>query len=118
MKRILVCGDRNWNDSEKIREILKEYPKESVIIHGGCRGADTLAGNVAKTLHMPVIVFSAEWNKHGLAAGPIRNKKMLDEGKPDIVLAFHGDISSSKGTKNMISQARTRGIEIILYDKV
>ena len=115
-KRILVCGDRNWNDSEKIREVLKEYPKESVIIHGGCRGADTIAGNVAKEYGMSVIVFPAEWSKHGLAAGPIRNKKMLDEGKPDLVLAFHSDISSSKGTNNMISQARKKGIETILYE--
>lgn len=45
---------------------------------------------------------------------PIRNKQMLDEGKPDLVLAFHTDIENSKGTKNMIYQAKKRGIKVIL----
>jgi len=39
---------------------------------------------------------------------------MLDEGKPDLVLAFHTDIKNSKGTKNMIQQAEKRGIKVIL----
>lgn len=111
MNRILVCGDRNWSDADKIRDVLKGYSRDSVVIHGGCSGADTIAGFVAKELGMTVIVFKAEWNKYGLSAGPIRNKKMLDEGKPDIVIAFHSDIASSKGTKNMISQSRAKGVE-------
>jgi hypothetical protein len=116
MKRILVCGDRNWSDVERIRTVLNEFPTDSIIIHGGCRGADTIAGNVATALKMGVVVFHAEWNKHGLAAGPLRNTKMLDEGNPDIVIAFHPNISTSKGTKNMITQAKSRGIEVILYE--
>lgn len=117
MKRILVCGDRNWSDSDKIKTVLTEFPSnDSVVIHGGCRGADTIAGNVAKEYGMNVVVFQAEWGKYGRGAGPIRNKKMLDEGKPDIVIAFHSDISSSKGTKNMIEQARKKGVEVVLYE--
>lgn len=112
MNRILVCGDRNWSDYAKIRNVLGEYPSDSVVIHGGCRGADVIAGFVAKELGMTVIVFKAEWNKYGLSAGPIRNKKMLDEGNPNIVIAFHSDIANSKGTKNMISQSRAKGVDV------
>ena len=39
---VLVCGDRNWTNKEKIKETLKKHPA-SLIIHGGCRGADRLA---------------------------------------------------------------------------
>ena len=58
--------------------------------------------------------YPANWNLHGRAAGPIRNKQMLDEGKPDIVYAFHPNISESKGTKDMVRQAKNRGIETIV----
>ena len=35
---------------------------------------------------------------------------MIDEGKPDFVAAFHNNIDQSKGTKNMINQAKKAGI--------
>lgn len=31
---------------------------------------------------------------------------MLDEGKPDFVVAFHNDITNSKGTLDMITRAK------------
>ena len=116
MARILVCGDRNLCEYNEIHELLGEFPSTSVVIHGGCRGADKMAGFVAELLGMKVKVFPADWKRYGKAAGPIRNKKMLDEGCPDVVLAFHEDISRSKGTKNMIEQACERGVDVILID--
>lgn len=59
-----------------------------------------------------MIIYFAEWNKYGKSAGPIRNKKMIDEGNPDIVIAYHDDIENSKGTKNMITQAKDKGIKV------
>jgi hypothetical protein len=64
------------------------------------RGADTLAGIIAEQIGLQVEVYPADWNRHGQAAGPIRNQQMLDQGRPDIVLAFHANISQSKGTKD------------------
>lgn len=63
--------------------------------------------------YMPVIhrPFPADWKQYGKAAGPIRNKQMLDEGQPDLVLCFHDDIEKSKGTKNMYELAKARGIK-------
>lgn len=57
---------------------------------------------------VPVRVFKADWDKHGKAAGPIRNQQMLDEGKPDLVLAFAG----GKGTDDMCRRARAAGVEV------
>jgi len=64
--------------------------------------------------------FPADWKSYGKGAGPIRNQLMLDEGKPDLVLAFHNDISSSRGTADMIRRAKKHGIsyEIISEDSV
>ena len=116
-QRILVCGDRNMTDYKEIHKILNEFPSDSVVIHGNCRGADKMAGRAAKKLGMEVMVFPADWKTFGKAAGPIRNTKMLDEGHPDVVIAFHPNISQSKGTKNMIDQACMRNINVILIEE-
>jgi len=42
--RILVCGDRNWTAWKPIEDFIKTLPKDTVIIHGDCRGADKMAG--------------------------------------------------------------------------
>lgn len=124
--RVLCCGDRNWTSYEIIRKELEKFPKDTEIIQGCANGADKMSANIAKSLGLKFISskdnndiinnpgFPADWKKYGRAAGPIRNKQMLDEGKPDLVLAFHTDIKNSKGTKNMIQQAKDRGIKIIL----
>jgi hypothetical protein len=51
--------------------------------------------------YVPVIEFPANWKVYGRAAGPIRNMKMLLEGKPDLVVAFPGGI----GTADMVKKA-------------
>ena len=117
--KILVCGDRHWDDKHKILNALDRdefFPRQSIstVIHGGCRGADTLAGECAKELGFKeVIEFPADWAKYGNKAGPIRNRQMLDE-KPDIVLAFHSNLSKSKGTLDTVMEANRRGIEVWL----
>lgn len=121
MRRVLVCGDRTWTDKEAIMKILSQYPSDTVIIHGDngdvdpttgkvIKGADKLAGECAKELGLTVKAFPAQWEKYGRAAGLVRNKEMLDEGLPIEVIAFHCDITKSKGTKNMIAQASKRKI--------
>lgn len=116
MQRILVCGSRDWNNIELIHERLKDFPIDSVVIHGGCKGADIIAGVIAKELGMEVLCFTAEWKKYGKSAGPKRNQRMLDEGVPTLVLAFHDDINSSKGTLDMIKKAKGRGITVELIE--
>ena len=113
MKRILICGSRDWTSHNTIKSVLSNYSKEIIVITGGCRGADTIAENVAKNLGMTVQVFNADWKKYGPSAGPIRNQKMLEE-KPDLVIAFHENLDNSKGTKDMVNRARKAGIEIMI----
>jgi len=109
--KILICGDRNWSNKKKIMEELIKVAKENtaLVIHGAARGADTLSGEVAKELGMRVATFPAQWEKFGKAAGVLRNIEMLDE-KPDLVLAFHNDLSKSKGTAHTVKTAQKRGI--------
>jgi len=112
-KRILICGDRNYQDWIKVQEYLDTISRTTIIIHGGARGADSLAGNLATSLKMKVIKFPANWDKYGKAAGVLRNQQMLDEGHPDLVVYFHKDIENSKGTRDMLKRATDSGIRTI-----
>jgi len=115
--RVLVCGDRNWTNIHAIWRHLVGLSKDTIIIEGEARGVDSLAREVAESLGMKVMPFPADWNKHGRAAGPIRNIQMLKEGKPDLVLAFHPDLEKSKGTKHMVEISKKAGIEVMVFDK-
>lgn len=109
--RLLVCGSRTWDDLVAIRsELIARQP--SLVIEGEARGADLLARQAAEELGIPVLPFPADWQQYGRAAGPIRNRQMLDEGQPDEVLAFSPDLAKSKGTRNMVEQARKRGLPV------
>lgn len=116
--RILVCGSRDWTDRKTIyRNVNMPFPEPVTVIHGACRGADWIAGDVARELGYFIEEYPADWKKHGRAAGPIRNAQMLREGKPDMVIAFHNDIDNSKGTKDMVKRARAAGIKVIIISK-
>jgi hypothetical protein len=108
--RVLVCGDRNWTEQVPIYMRLRQLPRDTVVIHGCARGADTIGGQVARSLGFKVLEFPADWDKYGKGAGPIRNQQMLDEGKPELVLAFHRNFADSKGTKDMVSRAKKANI--------
>jgi len=117
--RILCCGDRNWGlsnlraDEIKIKNALSNYDSsDTTVIHGACGGADAISSTTARNLGMTVESYPADWTGYGRAAGPIRNQQMLDEGKPDLVIAFHSDIENSKGTADMVRRARKANIPI------
>jgi hypothetical protein len=115
--RVLVCGSRHFNDLNKMVKVVWEMfdPDDTItLIHGDARGADRTSEVVFTSgyfKNMPeVLKFPANWNAHGKAAGYIRNKQMLDEGEPDLVMAFWDGVSP--GTKNMVSQAEKAGVPV------
>lgn len=112
MTRYLICGGRNPDEqtSELVWNWVMTHVEDGdVVIHGAARGVDTLAMIAAQALpgvkHAP---FAADWHTHGKAAGPIRNQRMLDEGKPDFVIAFPG----GKGTADMMRRAEAAGVPV------
>lgn len=112
--RILVCGGRDYNNRIKLFEILdlwhRDYPK-LVIIQGGARGADSLAGEWAKDRGVPQEIFPANWDLYGKSAGFKRNRQMLEEGRPNLVLAFAG----GRGTAMMVDIAEKAGVSVWKY---
>src|SRR6186713_1671523 len=112
--RILVCGSRHFDDLKvlhrELLDVVKNNEAPFVFIEGGAKGADFLARCWAKFEGYEFEEYPANWKEHGKKAGPIRNKQMLDEGKPDLVIAFLAP--NSRGTKNMIEQAEKAGVPV------
>jgi hypothetical protein len=109
--RVLVCGGRDYSDFEHLSEVLDRHYRVrpfSHLIHGGAAGADLLADTWASDNHVLRVPFFAEWDVFGKSAGPIRNGRMLEEGKPDLVLAFAG----GRGTADMIRKAEASGVPV------
>ena len=110
--RYLICGGRDFDDWPMLDRALRQlilHPTIATIIQGEARGADKLAAVWAVEHRAQVESYPADWSTHGRSAGPIRNRQMLDEGKPDVVIAFPG----GRGTANMIEQARARKLVVI-----
>lgn len=111
--RILVCGGRHFSDkalvARELDALLRTARNDCLrIIQGGATGADALARAWCFSRFIPYENYPADWSRHGKAAGPMRNQRMLDEGKPDLVLAFPG----GRGTADMVQRARQAGVEV------
>jgi len=128
--RVLVCGGRSYADKAKVYNTLDALceqrgmkgdedacgnwmPKDIRIIHGGATGADALADDWAVVNWVPVDEFKADWARDGKAAGPLRNQRMLVDGRPDLVVAFPG----GRGTADMVRRARAAGVEVIEIER-
>jgi len=110
--RMLVCGGRYFKDYPHLARqlwLISDTRPIDCVIEGGYSGADKLAKQWAKLNGINVEEYRADWDKYGVAAGPIRNTQMLDEGRPDFVVAFPG----GAGTADMVTKAKKAGLEVM-----
>ena len=112
---VLVCGGRDFQGWDAVQRVLDRVAPD-VIIHGAARGADSLAERYARENNIVQRAFPARWRRPdgGLdrGAGHRRNQQMLDEARPDLVLAFPG----GPGTRDMTRRAREQGFPVQEYD--
>jgi hypothetical protein len=124
---VVVCGDRNWTREIPILRRLAAFHKGTTIVTGGAPGADSIAHKIAEDLELKTTVIYAHWRHHplcpsdcteitGKAAGPIRNRKMLNYN-PQLVVGFHQNIRESKGTLDCLLEALERGIPVELWKR-
>lgn len=105
--RIVVTGGRSYSDGETVRTTLDRIGP-SFIAQGGASGADYLARWWAWGHNVPCRTFKAQWRALGKRAGPLRNQAMLDEVRPDVVVAFPGE----RGTADCCRRAEAGGYEV------
>ena len=116
---LIVAGTRTFNDYDLLKEkidhaLLNHKDDEIVIVQGEAKGADALAKKYAKEKGYEVKSFPADWNKHGKAAGPIRNRQMHECAgqfeKRGCIIFWDGE---SRGTAQNIKLADEFGTQLI-----
>lgn len=106
--RVAVTGSRHGAPAGLVREVLSGLdPRPSVIIHGGCTGVDAEVDAVPREMGIVVEDYPADWKLHRRMAGRIRNEKMAQESKAEILLVFPG----GAGTTDCAARFQERGIE-------
>lgn len=110
--KVIIAGTRDFNDYHAVKSTVDRTCWDiTEVVSGGASGADALGEEYAKHIGIPLKIFEADWNKHGKAAGPIRNREMASYA--DALIAFWDGVSS--GTMNMIQEARNAGLKVYVY---
>lgn len=110
--KVIVAGGRDFTNYALVEEAIKISGFEiSQIVSGKAKGVDTLGEVWALANNIPVEAFPADWSQHGRAAGPIRNKQMAEYADA-LIAIWDGE---SKGTANMIQQARNKQLNVFIY---
>jgi hypothetical protein len=115
--RVIVAGAVAWTDAEAIRRELAMLSAGTVVVHGDCAGADAIAGRVAVELGFAVEAMAktaADYAKYQRAAWKGLNERMLLSGA-ELVLVFHPDFETSKGSKHMADLARAANVEVRVF---
>lgn len=116
--RVIVAGSRDFADYGYLRNALDRIldPTDDVeFVSGDCRGADRLGIRYADEHQIYLRHFPADWDKYGRAAGPMRNRAMARYAAEDhgMLIAFWDGVS--RGTKNMIEEAKKAGLKVYVY---
>jgi predicted Rossmann fold nucleotide-binding protein DprA/Smf involved in DNA uptake len=111
--KVAIVGSRGFSDLERVRHFIRErYAGRDIeIVTGGARGVDKTAEEVARQLGLKVTLFLPDWEAHGRAAGPLRNR-LIAEASDEMVAFWDG---RSRGTLSSISEMRKLGrtVEVI-----
>ncbi len=127
--RLAIIGSRSFDRYALLESTMDDWFAEdrtcacpvnhivTGVVSGGARGADTLAARWATERGVPLTELKPDWDKHGKAAGFLRNKDIVEAA--DMVLAFWGngaDGQLSRGTQHSIGVAkRLRKPTLIVY---
>ena len=115
--RVIIAGSRGFTAFADLcaycDKVLARKAQEGqiVVLSGHCRGVDLMGEAYAKSKGYTVEVHPAEWQRYGLAAGPKRNKEMAAAAHA-LIAIWDG---KSRGTKNMIDEARAAGLPVRVY---
>jgi hypothetical protein len=115
--RVIVAGATGWTNGEAIRREICRLPADAVVIHGDSAGADAIAGRIATELGRTVEAWRKEkqdYERFKKAAWKGLNERML-AASVDLVLAFHQDLSKSRGTKHLVEWAQKRRVTVRVF---
>ena len=119
---LIVCGSRTWKNEVQLFRNMNEISYKHPVLavwHGGAHGADSIAAQWAKARGYEVHVFHAYWRRFSKSAGFKRTAEMIAAAPAgSTVVAFVvGPLEESRGTAFTVSQARKRGLRVVLIEE-
>lgn len=115
--KTIIAGSRSIHSYAVVEQAIIDSGFDDIdggiteVVSGCARGVDALGEEWAYKNHRKVILFPADWN-NGPSAGHQRNARMA--AYADALIAVWD--GQSKGTANMIAQAKKRGLKVFVYE--
>ena len=115
--KLIIAGSRKFTDSglcQTIMTMLVMMADKCLnndvdeIVTGGAKGVDHIGKCLAFYSKKPHKEFPADWDQHGKAAGPIRNRQMAEYGDA-LILIWDGE---SRGSASMKREAQKANIPV------
>jgi len=80
-RAVAVVGSRDLPAECRVlvHNFIALLPHNAVVISGGARGVDSWAAESAIARGLRVVVYPADWKKHGQRAGFIRNTQIVED---------------------------------------
>ena len=99
--RVIIAGSRNLENYLLVVQAMQRCGYDVTEVVSGCAtGIDTLGERWARSNNLPIKEMPANWNQHGKAAGPIRNREMAKYADAAVII-WDG---KSPGTRNMVDE--------------
>lgn len=118
--KLIIAGSRTFNfDHDFIHEAIyavNNYQRkfnDLEIVSGGAKGVDATAKKYAEAWDKPFREFPADWETHGKAAGPMRNKQMAEYADA-LLLIWDGESKGSASMKKEMEKLKKPIYEIII----
>ncbi|SRR6266404_2987666 len=110
--KVIVAGSRGIHDYEFVAQAIRCSGFDiTEIVSGTAAGVDRLGERWARENNIPISRFPANWDTHGKAAGPIRNREMAEYA--NALVAVHNGVSH--GTAHMIKTAKELGLLVMVF---
>ena len=110
--RVLICAGRNYADTGRCRKALDDVQRQRpirVLIHGGSQYLGGEIESWAREHGADLVRYPANWQMHGKQAERLRNLFMLNDSRPELLLALPG----GDDTEELLARARGAGIPVV-----
>lgn len=111
--RVLVCGGRHFEDAERVRHqlaCLHGRKPITVLIHGSVTGAGVAAEIWARRNGIALVRYPPNWEFYGKKAEGLRNTFMIEDSRPDLVVAFPG----GRHTTDLVQRAIAANVAVLV----
>lgn len=118
--KLIIAGKRDISPSSVFLDQLINHYNIWIdqIVSGGAKGVDYSAKKYCKDTYgedseFKYKEFPADWDKHGKAAGPIRNREMANYADA-LLLIWDGESRGSKNMRNEMLKLNKPVYEVVL----